>query len=75
MCVCVCLCVCVLMLDLMLSNFIMKKLTSTIFILLECVFSLLLIGRCYFYYFILLCFLFSSSVPNMLLSLIKLHVL
>jgi hypothetical protein len=56
------------MLDLVLSNFIMKKLTSTVFLtwLFECAFTVLLIGRCCFYCVILLCFLFSSSVPNML---------
>jgi hypothetical protein len=38
-------------------------------------FALLLIGRCCCYCVTLLCFLFSSSVPNMLFIMIKLYVL
>jgi hypothetical protein len=46
----------------------MKKLTFTFFnMIIEVCFTLLLIGRCCFYCVILLFFLFSSSVPNMLL--------
>jgi hypothetical protein len=54
------------MLVLVLSNFIMNKLTSAKFLTwsFERVFTLLLIGRCCFYCVILLSLLFSSFVPN-----------
>jgi hypothetical protein len=55
------------MLDLVLSDFIMKKLNFTIFLTLffECVFTLLVTGRCCYYCVTLLCFLFNFSVTNM----------